>query len=273
MKRKVTPALFSLVMWSKSCLISRELEASGRLVEDDEAAAQPQRAGDLEKLPLADAEVAGPLVDVDVEPPDVEFLASQAPELAPVDVPQARARLVVEKEILADRQLGDDRRLLVDASDLRAPLRPGRNVRSRLAREADFARVRTVQSGEQADHGRLAGAVPAGKGDRVARMDPHRDIVERERRSVPLADGPRLDQWLNTGVERRLHGGSAPAAYFALFPHSDLSSTFALVTSTAGRRSIMLPLNSTTSLPWSVLPSLSSLPASASSRYCTPYLA
>ena len=62
-----------------------QLEPRGRLVEDDEAAALAKRAGDLEQLLLADRQLARALVDVDVETPDVELLAPQPPDFAPVD--------------------------------------------------------------------------------------------------------------------------------------------------------------------------------------------
>ena len=40
--------------------------------------ALPKRAGDLEKLLLADGQLARALVDVDIETPDVELLARPA---------------------------------------------------------------------------------------------------------------------------------------------------------------------------------------------------
>ena len=55
-----------------------------RLVENDEAAALPERPGDLEKLPLTDRQLAGALVGIDLEAPDIELLASEPPDLAPV---------------------------------------------------------------------------------------------------------------------------------------------------------------------------------------------
>ena len=74
MKRNVTPAAFSLVDVIEELPDLARLEPRRRLVEDDEAAALAQRPRDLEKLPLADRQVARTLVDVDVEPPHVEFL-------------------------------------------------------------------------------------------------------------------------------------------------------------------------------------------------------
>ncbi len=108
-------------------------EPRGRLVQDNEAAALSEGAGDLEKLALPHGQFAGALVGIHVEPPDLKRIAGQPPDLAPADRSEAPSRLIVDEQIFSDRQVRDDRRLLVDAGDPRPPRIPGRDVRGRLA--------------------------------------------------------------------------------------------------------------------------------------------
>jgi hypothetical protein len=60
-------------MCSKQMPDLARLEPCRRLVHDDETAALPKRAGDLEQLPLADGQLAGALVDIDVQAPELQF--------------------------------------------------------------------------------------------------------------------------------------------------------------------------------------------------------
>ncbi len=86
-----------------------ELKARRRLVEDDEPAPLPERAGDLEELLLADGQPAGELIDVDGEAPDIELPPPEPADFAPIDRSKARSRLVVQKQVLPDREVGDER--------------------------------------------------------------------------------------------------------------------------------------------------------------------
>jgi hypothetical protein len=170
------------------------LKPRRRLVENDEPAALAQGAGDLEELLLADGQIPRPLLHVDVEAPDVELLAPHLPDLGPVDGAEARAGLVIQEEILPDRQIGNDRGLLIDAGDVGAPLRAGSDIRSRPAGEENLACIRPVQPRKQADQSGLAGAVPASHRHRMARPDRQCDLIQSNRFPIPLADRPRLRQ-------------------------------------------------------------------------------
>ena len=161
MKRNVTPACFRRPMWSKSCLISRD---SSRAVGSSRM---------MKRLPLRSARaISRRWRSPTVSSPATWSTSTSSPQTsssrrpcrrssAQLIAPAARGRLIVEEQILADRQVRNDRRFLVDAGDLRPPDRPRRNVRRGLAREADLAGVGAVEAGHQPHQGRLAGAVPA----------------------------------------------------------------------------------------------------------------
>src|SRR5688572_13597031 len=99
------------------------------LVENDEPAAFSERTRDLEPLALADRQFARHLVNVDIEPPGIEFAPAQPAKLGPVDRTASGRRVVVEEEVLTDRQVRNYSGFLVNAGHPRPPERPRRYVR------------------------------------------------------------------------------------------------------------------------------------------------
>ena len=143
------------------------VELGGRFVEDDEAGAVGEGAGDLDQLARLDLEVAGARVFRHRDVPAVEELARLPAKRRPADQ-AALGRLAVDEEVLGDGELGNDRRMLVDAGDLLPPGLAIGDRRRRLAGEADLAGVRRAKAGQDADQRRFAGAVAADQRMRLA---------------------------------------------------------------------------------------------------------
>ena len=80
----------------------RRRQGGGRLVEDDDARAGEQHAGELDELLHADREIAEPRARIDVEPEALELLARLARHVAPGHDAEAVDRLRAEKHVLGD---------------------------------------------------------------------------------------------------------------------------------------------------------------------------
>ena len=131
----------------------------GGLVEDEHAGLDRERLRDLDQLLVGHREPADGRLDVE---PDVQLLEQRlrlAPHLAPVDGPQRACRRVADVHVLGHAEVREQARLLVDHRD---PERPGlrrAGDHGRLAVDADRARVRLVDAGQDLDQGALARAV------------------------------------------------------------------------------------------------------------------
>ncbi len=114
-------------------------EGCGRLVHDQHAHVERDRLGDLDGLLLGEGQAAGRLADVEphVEPgEDLARLAFHAP---PVD--DLAAVTVADEDVLGDRQVREDHRLLVDGGDAEALRILGGGDADRRAVDADLAAV------------------------------------------------------------------------------------------------------------------------------------
>ena len=119
------------------------VQRRGRLVQDEQLHLLAQRLGDLDQLLLADAEVLDRGQRVLPQPDAGQQLDGPVVGLVPVDDPAGRG-LVAEEDVLGDRQLRDQRQLLVDDHDAcglalpevleRTPARPRRRCRRRRSR-------------------------------------------------------------------------------------------------------------------------------------------
>ena len=177
------------------------VELRGRLVEDDEAGAVRERAGDFDELARLDLEVAGAHVLGHRDVPLVENFARLAAQRAPADQAATR-RLAVDQQVLADREVGNDGRMLIDAGDLSTPGFPVGNRRRRLAGKTNLAAVGLAQAREDSDQRRLSSAVAADQRMRFARHDADTGLAQRKGRAVALADPDRLDDRQNAGRAR-----------------------------------------------------------------------
>ncbi|SCE17053.1 hypothetical protein GA0115252_13345 [Streptomyces sp. DfronAA-171] len=233
------------------------VELGRRLVEDDEAGADAQRAGDLDHLPVLDPQVPGTGPGVDAHVPVAEEFGGLGAQAAPGDEAAAPGGLAVQEEVLGDGEVGDDGGLLVDAGDLGAPGGAVGEGGRGGAVEADSAAVGCLEAGEERDEGGLARAVAPDEGVRLARPDGEPAVGEGDRRAVPLAHGAGLGE----GRRRGLRGGRG---HLIVFPHSFGSSTFSFVTSGAGNWSSRFPEGVLTMVEsWSVGPGSKVFPAIA----------
>ena len=135
MKRNVTPCACEFAHADEEPLDLVAIQLRGRLIENDEAGAVREGAGDLHQLARLDLEVAGAHVLRDRDVPLIENVARLAAQRAPADEAAAR-RLAIDQEVLGDRQVGNDGRMLIDAGDASPPGLPVRERRRRLAGKA-----------------------------------------------------------------------------------------------------------------------------------------
>ena len=113
-----------LVPWSRSrrkrreqALDFRRRKRRGRLVEDDDAGAGEQHAGDLDQLLQADRQVAEPRQRIDVDAEPLQLLAGFARHPPPLHEAEAVGRLRPEKHVLGHRQVGRDAEFLMHHGD------------------------------------------------------------------------------------------------------------------------------------------------------------
>ena len=113
--------------------------------------------------------------------------------------PDAVGRLAAHEDVLGHRQIGEERRLLVDDRDARGLRLRGAGEVDRLAVEQEVARIAAVEAGDDLDERRLARAVLADQGvDRAA--------VEREAARAQRDHGP---EGLHHPVEARARAAGA----------------------------------------------------------------
>ena len=93
-------------------------EGGGRLVHDQDAHVEGDGLGDLDGLLLGEGQPAGRLADVEPHVEPGEDLARLALHPAPVD--DLAAVAVADEDVLGDREVGEDHRLLVDGGDAEA---------------------------------------------------------------------------------------------------------------------------------------------------------
>ena len=140
-----------------------------RLVEDDELRIRRHGLGDLDQLLLRDRQARGDRVGVERDVKFGQHLAGAAAHGLPVDQAEGAARPAAEKDIFGDRQAGNDRKLLKHRRDTERA-RACRTVkRDRFAAQADLARIRAIDAGQQPDQRRLAATVFAQKARGCAR--------------------------------------------------------------------------------------------------------
>ena len=101
----------------------------------------------------------------------------------PVDPAPAAQRLTAHEDVLGDREVGEEGRLLVDHRDARGLGLGGRAEVDVLAPEAQRARVAAVHAGDDLDQRGLAGAVLAHQ--RVDRAGLDLSVAERRARTAP----------------------------------------------------------------------------------------
>ena len=99
---------------------------------------------------------------------------------------------MADEDVLRDRQVREQARLLVDDRDAQRPRVRGPADLRRLAVEADRSRVGLMDAGQDLDQRALAGAVLADQAVDLAGQQLQRDVVERLRRPESLRDAAQL---------------------------------------------------------------------------------
>ena len=171
------------------------VEGRGRLVEDEQLHALRERLRDLDELLLADADVLDLGGRVLFQADTREELLRLLVGLVPVDEAERALDLVVEEDVLGDRQVRAERQLLVDDDDaLRLAVAQVVEVHG-LVFEDDLALVGAgrVDAREHLHEGRFAGAVLAADGVDLAALDLERDVLQRLDAGERLRDGPHLE--------------------------------------------------------------------------------
>ncbi len=144
-----------------------------------------------------------------------ELAAGGGIELAPAHQARAgEAPLVAEPDVLADREVGQQRLLLEHHADAVPGGVGGAAQRDRLASEQDAASVGLVDAGEDAHQRRLAGTVLADQADHLVRphLDAHRlQRVHAGKALVDLFEGQGGDGHLTIFIRAR-SSDSATAA-------------------------------------------------------------
>ena len=206
MNRTATPA-GGATRRSGTAVGSRGRRATRRLVHDQDADVERERLGDLDGLLLGEREAARRLLDVELDAEPLEDRLRLALHLPAVDDPPAVA--MADEDVLRDRQVGEDHRLLVDRDDPERLRVEGAGDRSRLTVDDDLAGVRLLDAGHDLDQRRLAGAVLTEEGVDLARVEGERRTVERLGRAEAPRDAAYLDDRL--GIALLVRHPSGPA--------------------------------------------------------------
>ena len=155
-------------------LARADVETDGRLVEQQQAGAMQQGAGDLDTPRLAAGQSAHLLVGAIREADDGQGLLGALSGLA---APDAVQRGVVH-EVLGQREILVERaRLEDDTEALQGRARPPAHV---VAQNADLARDVVVETRDEREERRLAGAVETEQHGEGAARDRDGDVVEHE---------------------------------------------------------------------------------------------
>ena len=146
------------------------------LVEDQELRVARERAGEVEHPEQRQRQVGRLLGQVDLEV-EVGEVASHL-----------RDRGAREAEVLGDRQVGHERRVLEDGSEPDARSLGRRADPELLPVDGDRAAVRTDHAGQQLHERALAGAVRAEERVHLSRLDDERARGQRDDRAVALRE-------------------------------------------------------------------------------------
>jgi hypothetical protein len=162
-----------------------------RLVEDEDAAFSPQRLGDRHQLARGEAQRRDRPVGIGIEVELGEHRACLLSHARAVDHrerAEAAHRQVAERDVLGDRQRRHQPQLLRNGHDAGGDGIVRAREMAKPAVDEDIAAVWTMHAAEDADQGRLAGAVLADDGVDLAKGHVEVDAVERDRRAELLAD-------------------------------------------------------------------------------------
>ena len=170
-------------------------ERRGGLVEQQQAGAARDRAGDLDLLLGGERERPHLGVGVDVVEAEVrECAAHLRLRFAPSDAPAEAGGLVGQQHVLHDREVADQGDFLIGGLDA-VPVGVARRVDAGgAAEQRNFAGVRPAEAAQHLDQRRLARAVLAEQRMDLAARDGERHVVERDGRAERLAQAADFDR-------------------------------------------------------------------------------
>ena len=159
-------------------------ERGGRLVEDEDPGSAHHPAGDLDELLLGQRQLPCRLVELDVAEADrVELLANLRGVAGPEK--ELADAIVSHEHVVEDRQVGNDRQLLMDDRDQpRIGAMPGRQSR---AVHEDLALSRRNEPAEDLHERALAGAVLAAEPVHLAGRQLEVHLLEGDDAAIGLA--------------------------------------------------------------------------------------
>ena len=151
-----------------------------RLVHDQDVGVVGDRLGDLDHLPVGDAEIAhfGVGIDMDIEAGEQRLGA--APHLVVSNQTEGVERLAADPDVFRHRHEVHQVEFLMDHRDAVAQRVERRTQADVLALEAEGAGVWRIDAGDDLHQRRLAGAVLAHQRMDVAALEAERHVVERQ---------------------------------------------------------------------------------------------
>jgi len=187
------PAVLEAANQTEQALDILPGQRAGGLVQDQRAASDGQRPGDLHQLLGGDAQPPGRHVGADLGMLQFrEGLDGAPPDFAPMD-PARGGRLHPQHDVLFHRQVGCEGQLLVDHGHAGPARVEGVAGPIRLAVQPHLPRVGLVRAGQDLHQGALPGPVLADQGVHLAGRDGEVHPVQRDGRPEALADAPHLE--------------------------------------------------------------------------------
>ncbi len=169
-----------------------EVQVGQRLVEQKEARLQHERAGDGHALLLAAGELGGVARPEARQVDEVQHLADPALDRRLVDLAQPQA----EGDVVEHREVGEQRVVLEDESDVAAMRRP---VVQSPAAQRDGALGQRLESRDAAKRRRLAAAAGAEEREELALHHLEGQGADGDLGRVPLGQPPDLELDLGPG--------------------------------------------------------------------------
>ena len=180
MRKMPMPSAFSCLMRSPTCSRLLRPERRRRLVHDEDAGVEMDRARDRHRLPLAARQRLHRVLEaaeIRIEPP--HHLPRLRLHRDVVERAPARAQLAPEEQIGGGVDIVGERQRLIDRLDA-VSLGVARIVDLRfLAVDEDRAAVALIGARQHLDQRRLAGAVVAEQADDLAGIEIDRGVVDR----------------------------------------------------------------------------------------------
>ncbi len=180
----------------------RGRERRGRLVQDDDAGAGIEHAGELDQLLQPDRQRAHGGSRIDVEAQHLELAPGARAHGLPVDH-AVSGQLLAEIDILRDREVGDDGELLVHHADPGIERIAGRMELHVLAVDQHPPSIGRVHAGDDLHHGGLAGAVLADQAVDLAFAQLEIDVAQGRDAAEGLRDALHAQARDRCGFGRR----------------------------------------------------------------------